>query len=41
MGEVTGAVPIECGEPVLMERWSKDAETRRDDEGRLVVWRPD
>lgn len=27
-------------EPVLMERWYKDAETVRDENGRLQVWKP-
>lgn len=33
-------IPIEV-EPVLMERWYKQAETVRDSSGRLQVWRPE
>ena len=40
MAEVTGDVPIECGETPLTERWSKDAKAVCDDRGRLIVWRP-
>lgn len=41
MAEVTGNVPVECGETPLTERWSKDAKAVYDDRGRLIVWRPD
>ncbi len=38
MRKVTGAVPIECGEPVLMTRWAKDAEPVYDEQGKLTAW---
>ncbi len=41
MREVTGAVPIACGEPVLMKRWSKDAKAVYDSSENLLVWEPD
>jgi hypothetical protein len=32
-------VPI-IAEPVLMRRWYKNAETVRDESGRLICWEP-
>lgn len=40
MQEVTGNVPVSCGEPTLMACWSKDAKAVYDESGRLVVWSP-
>lgn len=40
MREWTPNVAIKA-EPALMERWHKAAETKRDERGRLVVWRPE
>jgi len=37
MEEYTPDVPIEA-EPALMRRWSKNAESIRDANGRLEVW---
>lgn len=34
-----GSVPVTAS-PVMMERWYKDAETVRDENGRLVLWTP-
>jgi hypothetical protein len=40
MARVCPGVPIECGRPVPMTRWSKDAEAVYDADGRLVPWSP-
>jgi DNA polymerase I-like protein with 3'-5' exonuclease and polymerase domains len=39
MQTVVGDLPVKC-EYALMRRWSKDAETARDKDGRLIPWEP-
>jgi hypothetical protein len=38
MQGLTGNVPIACGEPVVMERWSKEAEVLHNTDGKLKGW---
>ncbi len=40
MQELTGDVPIACGEPALTRAWSKDAKAIHDVSGKLLVWEP-